>query len=1060
MFSAVSTPQRNNEVTAKIAEGRKMCAQGDLEGAERSFKEACGMAAATGEELLEGTAIRNLGVLRASQGRFEEAVACYHKGLEIAQKVQDMSGEAAALLNLGVANQRLGRYDVAVEHYSNGLVLTRNMKQRDREAACLMDLGALNFAQQRPEEAVSHYQQALNLVRELNDTQAEGICLMSLGCAFCKINRLYRAIDSFNDLLELAQREGDKENQVLAIQHLIAAQDGIGNIRQVTRLMEELHQLQQHAKPATDTGTGLVKDECSSTPVKQHVHDGSPPPSTGSSAQQRCSMLLGGVGVTPMRPLNLPQTPTSTNKALHPDFHKLESPRSTFGMSAVNNNSSPVPSSTRRPSTGGSAARSSSTAAVDTSPLPLARSSRTALLAALPPNPMYGEETVLPPAPLDQQPIPDSPSFCDADSACSLSPPPAFLQGADVAAHLHASQQRLANQSPIPGSGGKTSLLHSSSVNNCAIGLDSLPAAMLASPDRRSPPLRPGQLPVVGSTQLPPSQDDSPRLCSVWDAGKVGTLPSTFHQYNSASECINATTPPRSTNAARIGSLLSDCLPHTHTHNTNQNHVHGSPSPPREHHKLSATRAYSQSCTQNGQTAQMNCHQSITMCSGPSVPQNVSGGNQPLNSMGTSVGFSTQHQPHEIKRSSSAAYRSASQPTPTTLPQSHSHAHLHANSTTGRDTAVGAGSTSRLPRTASPGRVPNIDSYAQLHLSPPPQSKTCNLNTSHSTHQTLSALASSVPLLDTTTTPPLTTANLLSHKSTMHHHPLTNSGLSHSHSHHSSLGLQALATNTSPPKLSIHGNTSPLVRSASGTNLAWTSNWDGTNNYNTAGGRSSPTPSLNINSTSARLHHHSHVHPHLGLPMRSSSPPQNYHSRTSPPPRTGGYLSGSPPPGGNASTGTNGLWGGGLPPRPAATCGPSPTPHFNNSSPHRVTLNLPDSPPHVLTRKDASPPPALFKSHGHASPTHQFHSHVSGSAFPTGAVYERLATAPVRFTTSTTSPPKVHHHNHSFSLAPTSTLVTNLPPAPVAAWTGGSTSPSRLPPLHNRLPYMSDVTEV
>lgn len=97
---------------------------GELDDAERWFRETLTLAEAQGADQLAAMAANNLGNISGLRGAFDDAIRYYETALEAYRRGDDPYREAQAVHNLGIAHRDLSDWDAADKHFAEAARLS------------------------------------------------------------------------------------------------------------------------------------------------------------------------------------------------------------------------------------------------------------------------------------------------------------------------------------------------------------------------------------------------------------------------------------------------------------------------------------------------------------------------------------------------------------------------------------------------------------------------------------------------------------------------------------------------------------------------------------------------------------------------------------------------------------------------------------------------------------------------------------------------------------------------------------------------------------------------
>ncbi|MFJ1595423.1 AfsR/SARP family transcriptional regulator [Streptomyces sp. NPDC088261] len=138
---------------------------GDLEAAERSYREAIDVAATLGSKGDRATLWMNLASVLTPLHKTDEALGLYARVLPVLRGVGDLRGEGIALAGIGRAYRTAGRNESALAQFIASLGVLRRIGATGEVAEVLLDLGQAERDTGRLEQAEAHLEEALALCR-------------------------------------------------------------------------------------------------------------------------------------------------------------------------------------------------------------------------------------------------------------------------------------------------------------------------------------------------------------------------------------------------------------------------------------------------------------------------------------------------------------------------------------------------------------------------------------------------------------------------------------------------------------------------------------------------------------------------------------------------------------------------------------------------------------------------------------------------------------------------------------------------------------------------------
>jgi tetratricopeptide (TPR) repeat protein len=169
---------------------------------------------------IEADALRNLGIVFASQGNFQEAEMRSKRALQIYKQIGDLLGEGAAFNNLGEILREQGDFDQSREYYQQALHISQQTGERKSESTLRHSLGRSALQQGRFMQAQEELEKGLQIDREIGDLQGEGEILSELGNVYLFLGQYELARVCYEEALQLCAEIGDQQVEGYVLAHL------------------------------------------------------------------------------------------------------------------------------------------------------------------------------------------------------------------------------------------------------------------------------------------------------------------------------------------------------------------------------------------------------------------------------------------------------------------------------------------------------------------------------------------------------------------------------------------------------------------------------------------------------------------------------------------------------------------------------------------------------------------------------------------------------------------------------------------------------------------------
>ncbi len=238
--------------------GEVYVGQGRYDKALEVYEQALTILRKVGDRAMEGRTLNGFGAVYRSQGRYAEALETLQQALEIGREIGDRAGEGTTLSNIGLVYDSQGRYDEALKAYEQALAILQALGDRASEGMILNNIGAVYFGQERYDEAVETYEQALEIVREVGDRAGEGTTLVNIGEA-AETGGLYdEALRAYDQALAVLREVGDRPGEGTTLSNIGFVYDSQGRYDEALKAYQQALAILQAVSDRAGEGTTLV----------------------------------------------------------------------------------------------------------------------------------------------------------------------------------------------------------------------------------------------------------------------------------------------------------------------------------------------------------------------------------------------------------------------------------------------------------------------------------------------------------------------------------------------------------------------------------------------------------------------------------------------------------------------------------------------------------------------------------------------------------------------------------------------------------------------------------
>jgi tetratricopeptide (TPR) repeat protein len=243
-----------------VARARAANKSGDVDDAERLYRESLVICREIGDRKGEADALNSLGTIKQNRGDLGEAERLYRESLAICREINDRKREATLLNNLGIIEQNRGDLTGAERLYRESLAIYREINDREREANSLNYLGIIEDNRGDLGEAERLYRESLVIYIEIGNLKGEFNSLFILGINADKRGELDEAKGFYQNSLKIAQELGDLESQTLLYK----------NLARVAEAMTEKETAEGFHQAALETKRKQSNDENHTQALSKH----------------------------------------------------------------------------------------------------------------------------------------------------------------------------------------------------------------------------------------------------------------------------------------------------------------------------------------------------------------------------------------------------------------------------------------------------------------------------------------------------------------------------------------------------------------------------------------------------------------------------------------------------------------------------------------------------------------------------------------------------------------------------------------------------------------------
>jgi tetratricopeptide (TPR) repeat protein len=146
-------------------DGLRLFEEGSYDQALETFERAREAYVQSGEALLAGEMLNNIGVIHRLKGRHQEALEALESAREMFGQAGDRGREAQTLGNLGGLHAARNDYEAAVTSYRRAIEIFDDLGEGDYQGETYMALGLLQFKHGKRTDGLAAYEAGLLTVK-------------------------------------------------------------------------------------------------------------------------------------------------------------------------------------------------------------------------------------------------------------------------------------------------------------------------------------------------------------------------------------------------------------------------------------------------------------------------------------------------------------------------------------------------------------------------------------------------------------------------------------------------------------------------------------------------------------------------------------------------------------------------------------------------------------------------------------------------------------------------------------------------------------------------------
>lgn len=187
--------------------------QGDLEKAEKIWRQTLALEVALNDSLGIGRQYTNLGTVFDSRGVLDTAIILYEKALAIFTRLGHNFYEAIGYNNLAIVYEVKADYPKAITLYLQALVGFEKESHQAGVAAVYANIGNVYHRIKDYPAAINYYKKSLSIKEKIDDTYGIALNYNNLGSLYLELEQLDSAMIYHQQSLVLKQQIGDQAGE-------------------------------------------------------------------------------------------------------------------------------------------------------------------------------------------------------------------------------------------------------------------------------------------------------------------------------------------------------------------------------------------------------------------------------------------------------------------------------------------------------------------------------------------------------------------------------------------------------------------------------------------------------------------------------------------------------------------------------------------------------------------------------------------------------------------------------------------------------------------------------
>jgi len=182
---------------SKLALGTTYKDIGDLENAEKHYREVLNSKGSEKNPLIKSDAMNNVGIIFYWRRELDSAEVYWRQSMELRENAGNKKGLSGSLHNLGNIFSQKGEHDVAIDYYKRASVIMEEMDNKPWLANATNALGIMYYQKNELSKSLEYYQKAKLIRESIGDNFGLSGILVNIGNVYRSLGNLDQSIEYY-----------------------------------------------------------------------------------------------------------------------------------------------------------------------------------------------------------------------------------------------------------------------------------------------------------------------------------------------------------------------------------------------------------------------------------------------------------------------------------------------------------------------------------------------------------------------------------------------------------------------------------------------------------------------------------------------------------------------------------------------------------------------------------------------------------------------------------------------------------------------------------------------